>query len=116
MPRTMSEGLAGRHGENRTTMLTIDVAKATSFTLLCVVQSACPVDSNVALASVQTRRSLHCSACADTAELEETVKDGTIVADVVLALLLCEVLHVVWGDFVEELDVLVGVELRHFVL
>jgi hypothetical protein len=79
------------------------------------MQATRPVDSDVALASVQTRSTLHCSACADAAELEQTIKDRAIVANVVLTLLLCKVLHVVWGDFVKKLDVLVRVELRHFI-
>jgi hypothetical protein len=80
------------------------------------MQSTSPVDCDIAFPSVQTRRPLHGASRADTAELEQAVKDRTIISDIVFALLFGEVVHVVWGDFVQELDVLVGVELRHFVL
>jgi hypothetical protein len=52
-----------------------------------MVKASGPVDSNVTLLTVQTRGALHAAACADTAELEETVKDGTVVTHVVLDLL-----------------------------
>jgi hypothetical protein len=80
------------------------------------MQSAGPVDRDIALPAVQTRRSLHGSSRANSAELEQAVEDGTVVANVVLALLLGETVHVVGRDLVQELDVLVGVELRHLVL
>lgn len=80
------------------------------------MQTTGPVDCDIALAPVQTRRALHCAARADTAELEQPVEHRAVVSDVVLALLLGVAVHVVWGDLVEEVDVLVGVELRHFVL
>lgn len=95
---------------------TIDVAEATGLALLCMMQSTSPIDCDIALPSVQTRRAFHCAASADTAELEQPVEDWAIVSDVVLALLLREIVHVVGGDFVKEVDVLVGVKLRHFVL
>jgi hypothetical protein len=97
-------------------ILTVDITKTTSFALLCVMQSAGPVDRDIALPAVQTRRALHGASRADTAELEQAVKDGTVVSNVVLALLFGEAVHVVRRDLVQELDVLVGVELRHFVL
>jgi hypothetical protein len=80
------------------------------------MQSAGPVDSYVALSSVQTRGTLHSASRADTAEFKQAVKDGTVVSYIVLALLLSKAVHVVGRDFVQELDVLVRVELRHFVL
>jgi hypothetical protein len=97
-------------------ILTVDIAETTSFALLCVVQSAGPVDRDIALPAVQTRRTLHGASRADSAKLEQAVKHRTIVADIVLALLLSKAVHVVGRDLVQELDVLVGVELRHFVL
>jgi hypothetical protein len=80
------------------------------------MQTSCPVDSNVAFASVEACGTFHCSTCADPTELEQTIEDRAIVSDIVLALLASKVLHVVWGNFVEKVDVLVRVELRHFVL
>jgi hypothetical protein len=80
------------------------------------MQATRPVDCDIALSSVQTRRAFHCATRADTAELEQPIEHRAVVSDVVLALLLREVVHVVRGDFVEKVNVLVGVELRHFVL
>jgi hypothetical protein len=80
------------------------------------MQSTSPIDCDIALSSVQTRRALHGATSTDPAELEQAVKDGTVISDVVFALLFGEVVHVVRCDFVEELDIFVGVELRHFVL
>lgn len=94
---------------------TIDVAKATSLTFLRVVQPTCPIHSDITFVPVQTRSTFHAAAGTDTAELEEAVEDGTVVADIVLCLLAGEGVHVVRGDFCEELDVLVCMELSHFV-
>jgi hypothetical protein len=79
------------------------------------MQAAGPVDGDVALAAVQTRCALHGAAGADAAELEQAVEHGTVVADVVLALLLGVLVHVVRGDLVQKVDVLVRVKLRHLV-
>ena len=99
-----------------TTQRTIDVAEATGLAILGVVQAAGPVDGDVALAAVQTSGALHGAAGTDAAELKQAVEHGTVVADVVLALLLGVLVHVVGGDLVQEVDVLVRVELRHFIL
>jgi hypothetical protein len=111
----MSNLLAQVGAKTRRT-LTIDVAETTSFALLRVMQATRPVDCNIALSSVQTRSTLHSASSADTAELKQAVEDWTIVSNVVFALLLGEVIHVVWRDLVQKLNVLVRVELRHFVL
>lgn len=95
---------------------TVDVTESTGFTLLGVMQTAGPVDSNVALAAVQSCSTLHTATSADAAELEQAVEDWAIVADVVLALLFAEVVHVVGSDALQKIDVLVGVELGHLVL
>lgn len=96
--------------------LTIDVTEATCFALLRVMETASPVDGDVAFPAVQPCGALHAASSTDTAELEQTVKDRTVVADVVLSLLLAKVVHVVWSDALQEIDVLVGVELGHLVL
>ena len=77
------------------------------------MQSTCPVDGNVALVAVEAGSTLHASARADAAELEEAIEDRAVIADVVLALLSHKGVHVVGRDFLQEFDVLVGVELRH---
>jgi hypothetical protein len=81
-----------------------------------MMQSACPIDGDIAFPSVQTRRALHGASRTDTTELEQAVKDRAVVSNIVLALLLGEIVHIVWCDLVQELDVLVRVELCHFVL
>ena len=97
-------------------VLTVDVAETTGFALLCVVETASPVDGDVAFSTVQSCGTLHAASSADTTEFEQTVEYRTVVTDVVLSLLLAEVVHVVGSDALEEIDVFVGVELGHFVL
>lgn len=74
-----------------------------------------PIDGNVALLSVETGSALHRAASADATELEQTIKDRTVVTDVVLRLLSLVGLHVVGRNPSEELDILVGMELGHLV-
>jgi hypothetical protein len=59
------------------------------------MQSTGPVDGNIALAAVEPRSAFHGSACTDTAELEQSIKDWAVVSHVVLALLFDEHVHVV---------------------
>lgn len=73
-----------------------------------------PVDGNVALLSVESGSSLHTSTGADATELEEPIKHRAIIADVVFALFTHVAVHVVRGDFLKEIDVVVRVELCHF--
>lgn len=77
------------------------------------MEAAGPVDGDVALLAVEPSGTLHAAAGTDAAELEETVEDGAVVADVKFGLLPLEVLHVFWADLLQEIDVLVGVELGH---
>jgi len=100
----------------RISSLTIDVTETASLALLCVMQTARPVDGNVALLAIQTGRALHAATGADAAELEQAVEDWAIVTNVELGLLPVEGLNIVGGDFLKEFDVFVGVELAHFVL
>lgn len=92
---------------------TIDIAEAACLALLCVVQTASPIDSNVALLAVQSCSALHGATRADAAELEQTIEDRTIVADIELGLLTNVALHVLWADLLEKVDVFIGVELAH---
>lgn len=96
--------------------LTIDVAETTGFALLGVMKSTSPVDRDVAFASVEARSTLHAATSGDTTELEEAIEDGAIVADVKLALLFHEGVHVVWRDLLEKVDILVRMKLGHFML
>lgn len=95
-------------------MHTVDIAEATGFALLGVVKTTGPVDSNVALLSVQSGSSLHAATSTDAAEFEEAVKYRAVITDVVFALLAHVAVHIVRGDFLEEVNIVVGVELCHF--
>ena len=97
-------------------MLTVDVAKATGLAFFGVVEAAGPIHSDVAFLSIQSGCSFHASTSADTTELEETIKDRTVIAHVEAALLFGMVLHVVWGYLLEKIDIFVGVKLGHFVI
>lgn len=94
---------------------TIDITEAASLAFLCVMQASSPVDSNVALLAVQTGGSFHRATGADSTELEETVEDRTIVTNIVLGLLTHVTIHIVGCNSSEEIDILVGVELGHFI-
>lgn len=60
----------------------VDVAEARRLVLLRMVQSAAPVDANVALVLVDLLRALQARARVIGAELEETVEDRAVVAQV----------------------------------
>lgn len=92
---------------------TVDVAEAAGFAFLRVMQASSVIDCNVAFFSIQTRCTLHTASSTDRAELEEAVKDRTVITNVELSLLLPVVVHVVWRHSVQEVDVLIGVELGH---
>lgn len=96
--------------------LTIDVAETTGLALLGVMESTSPVDCDVAFSSVEARSAFHAATSGDTTELEEAIKDGTIVADVELALLFHEGVHIVWSDLLEKVDILVRMKLGHLML
>lgn len=81
-----------------------------------MMKTTSPIHSDVGFASIETSSPLHAASGADTAEFEESVKDRTIVTDIVLGLLFDIRIHVVWSDFVQEVDILIGMELTHFVL
>jgi hypothetical protein len=115
MPRTISiEIISTGFTLHKRFHLTVDIAETTCFTLFGVMKSSSPVDGNVAFAPVETSCSLHTATSANATEVKQSVEDWTIIANVIFALLLGEVVHVVWGDFLEEVDVLIGVKLGHF--
>lgn len=62
------------------------------------MEAAGPVDGNVAFLTVESGSTLHAAAGTDAAELEETVKDRTIIANIEFGLLPLEVFHVLWAD------------------
>jgi hypothetical protein len=89
-----------------------DVAKARSFRLLRVVKATRPVDRNVRPTRVQLARRRDGAACGDLTELEQTVEDRRVVADIeLLADLL--ILSVLWRHCLQELNVVIRVEASH---
>lgn len=93
---------------------TVDVAETTGFAFFGVMQTTSPIDGDVALLAVESRSALHATARTDTTKLEETVKYRAIISDVVFSLLPHEAVHIVWRDFLQEVDVVVRVKLGHF--
>ena len=95
---------------------TINVTKPTGLALLSMMQSSCPVHCDITFTAVETRGTLHATPCTDTAELKEAIKDWTVVSHIETTLLLLIRLHIVGGYFIQEVNVLIGMELRHFKL
>lgn len=102
----------GRPAQHRR-VRTINVAETASLAFLCMVKTSCPIDGDITFLTVKASGTLHAPTSAYPAEFEKTIKDWTIISDVVLCLLSHEIVHVVRRDPSKELNVLVGVELRH---
>lgn len=81
-----------------------------------MVKTTSPVDCNITFVAVQSCGAFHTASSADSAELEKTVEHGAIVSNIVSALFLREMVHVVGCDLGQEVDIFVGVELGHLVL
>ena len=79
-----------------------------------MVETSSPVNGDVAFAAIQTSSSLHTTTSADATELEKSVEHRAIVADIVFTLLFRERVHIVWRDLLKKVDVLICVELGHF--
>ena len=77
------------------------------------MQTAGPVDGDIAFSSVEPSSPFHAPTRADTAEFEKTIKDRAIVPDVILGLLLCIRFHVVGVDFLKKVHIFIGMELGH---
>lgn len=77
------------------------------------MKSASPVDRDVAFLAIQTGGAFHAATRANTTELEQTVKDGTVVSDIVFALLAHVAIHVVWRHLLQKVDVVICMELGH---
>jgi hypothetical protein len=75
-----------------------------------------PIHSDVTFAAVETGCTLHATACADTAKLEKPIEDRAIISDIELALFFRVILHIIWRDFLKEVNVFIGVKLSHLVL
>lgn len=93
---------------------TVNITETACFALFRMVETSGPVDGNVAFISVKTRSAFHAATGTNSAKLEKSVKDRTVITDVIPALLSCKPVHVVRRYFAQEVDVFVGMELRHF--
>lgn len=80
------------------------------------METAGPVDSNIAFVAVQSRSTLHTTSCANSTEFEKAVEDRTIVSNIVPTLFFGEVIHVVRCHLGQEVDIFIGVELGHLIL
>ena len=78
------------------------------------MKSSSPVDGDIAFAPVEASGALHTATSADAAEIKQPVEDWTVITNVVLSLLFGKVVHVVRSNFLEEIDILVRMELGHF--
>lgn len=79
-------------------MHTVDVAESTSLRLLRVMQTAGPINCDVAFLSIKACCALHTAASTDTAKLKKAIKDRAIVSDIIFALLALEVVHVLGSN------------------
>jgi hypothetical protein len=80
------------------------------------MKTAGPVHRNVALAAIKTCSTFHTTTSTDSAKFEQAIEDRTIIPHIKLALLFCKVVHIVRGNLLKEIDILVGVELGHLML
>jgi len=80
-----------------------------------MMQTTSPVDSDVTFIAIKTRSALHTTSGTDTAKFEQTIKDGTVITDIVFALLFRKRVHIVGSDLGEEVDILVRMELGHLI-
>lgn len=79
------------------------------------MQTTSPVHSDVALVAIQSCCALHTATCTDSAEFKQAVEHRAVITHIVSTLLLREMVHVVGSNLGQEVDILVGVELGHFV-
>lgn len=80
-----------------------------------MVQTARPIHRDITFSSIQPRSALHAAPGANSTKLEQPIKHGTIIPYIIPALLAGVGVHIVRGNALKEVDVLVGMELRHFV-
>jgi len=96
--------------------LTVHVAESAGLAFFGMMQATGPVHCYITLASVESCGTLHTATCTYAAELEQSIEDGTVITDIVFALLFLETVHVIWRHLVQEVDVLVSVKLGHLKL
>jgi len=114
MPRTISKDNQHPNTSEPDFSHTVDIAETTCFTLFGVMKTSSPVDGDIAFAPVEASCALHTATSADAAEIKQPVEDWTVITNIVFSLLLGEVVHVVRSDLLEEINILIRVELGHF--
>ncbi len=77
------------------------------------MQASRPVDCDVAFAPVEPGRTLHTTTGADSTELKEPIEDRAIVPDIIFRLIFSKVIHVIGSNFLQEINVFVGMILCH---
>jgi len=80
-----------------------------------MVQTAAPVDSDVAAVVVQLGSAVQGSACVHGTEVEEAVEHRTVVSHVEVAQVLCVTLQILWRDTLQELHIVFRMEATHVV-
>lgn len=80
-----------------------------------MVQAPSPIDSDVTFPTVQPRGAFHAPAGGDAAKVEKAIEDRRVEADIVLLKFLREKFHVIRCYLIQEVDIVVGVKLRHLV-
>mmetsp|Transcript_15020 Transcript_15020/g.42583 ORF Transcript_15020/g.42583 Transcript_15020/m.42583 type:complete len:265 (+) Transcript_15020:491-1285(+) len=92
----------------------VDVAKPAGLRLLGVVQAAGPVDDDVRGAGVEALRAAYTAARVNLYIVEQIVEHRAVLAHVEALQLADKLVHVVWGDHAEEVDIVVAVEAGDF--
>lgn len=105
--------LRSRRKEETGIRPTVNVTKAARFTFLCMMKTTRPVDRNVALISVEARRTFHGASCADSTELKKTVKHRAVITNVITALFLRVLVHIIGCNFGKKIYVFIGMKLGH---
>ena len=77
----------------------VDVAEATCFTFLCVMEASSPIDRDIRFLPVETCGTFHAAACTDPAKLEQTIKDGAVITNIEFLLFFDVRVHVIGCDF-----------------
>jgi hypothetical protein len=91
----------------------IDVAESRSFRFLGMMQSPSPVNNRVSLVIIQADGTPDASTGVKLAELKESIENRAIFSHVESLQLANVILHVIRGDYAEEVDVIVRVEPCH---
>lgn len=80
------------------------------------MQPTRPIHSHITFPAIQPRSSFHTASRTDATKLEQAIENRTVISHIVPTLLLGKAIHIVRGDALQEVDILVRVELCHLVL